>query len=82
MKDRELGELLGVTQSTAWRLRHDKIQKVDEYIGQLQAHLGDTTATKPDCDIDLIADLVELSERTPALRDALIALRKIMHNNA
>jgi hypothetical protein len=83
--DRELGKILGVNQSTAWRLRRGKISKVEDYAARLRAHLGTIASAGTGDDNDdagLIADLVALSSRVPALKDALLALRNIMHEYA
>lgn len=79
VNDRELGEILGVGQSTAWRLRNGRIRKVEAYVLRLRAHLGALERPESDDDASLIADLVALASRVPALRDALLALRNIMH---
>ena len=80
--DRELGEILGVNQSTAWRLRNGRIRNINAYILRLRAHLDEPEHGGSDDDAGLIADLVALSARVPALKSALIALRNIMHDNA
>lgn len=77
VNDRELGEILGISQSTAWRLRNGHIMKIEAYIHRLRAHLG--ASERSDDDASLIADLVTLARRVPALKDALLALRNIMH---
>jgi predicted XRE-type DNA-binding protein len=82
MNDRELGALLDVAQSTAWRLRNGKIHKVDDYVQALREHLGNAHDARPVDDIDLVNDLVALSTRVPAVKDALLALRRIMHGLA
>jgi len=83
VNDRELGEILGVNQSTAWRLRNGRIRKIERYLHGLGEYLGvPNNFASSDDDAGLIADLVVLSSRTPALKDALLALRKLMHNTA
>lgn len=82
VNDRELGELLGVAQSTAWRLRNGHIRKVEPYVQRLRTHLGEAEIVDSDDDASLITELVVLSGRVPALREALLALRKIMHQHA
>lgn len=82
VSDRELGQILGVNQSTAWRLRNGRIKKIEPYLLLLRAHLGASEHYEGDDDTSLIADLVALSSRVPALRNALLALREIMRNNA
>ena len=82
VNDRELGQILGVNQSTAWRLRNGHIKKVDPYLLRLRVHLGASENSEGDDDASLIADLVALSCRIPALRDALLALRRIMRESA
>ncbi len=81
MNDRELGECLGVAQSTAWRLRNGQISKVEAYVRVLRERLGGAEEETDD-DFRLVSDLVALSGRIPALRRALQALREIMHNSA
>jgi hypothetical protein len=80
--DRALAAMLGVDQSTAWRLRHGKIAKMSVYTAKLETHLG-ITGTGEDASEDvLVSDLVALARHSPGLKQALIALRKIMHNHA
>ncbi len=81
VNDRELGQILGVNQSTAWRLRNGHINKIEptcyvfERISCVREQQGGDDAS-------LIADLVALSTRVPALRDALLALQRIMRDTA
>jgi DNA-binding Xre family transcriptional regulator len=82
VNDRELGEILGVNQSTAWRLRNGHIKKVEPYLLHLRKHLGVSESANGDDDARLIADLVALSSRMPALRDALLAILRIMRETA
>lgn len=82
VNDRELGEILGINQSTAWRLRNGRIKNVGPHILRLRAYFGEPEQGYCHDDASLIADLVALSARVPALKDALIALRNIMHQNA
>ena len=82
VNDRELGEILGVNQSTAWRLRNGRIKNVNVYILRLRAHFDEPEQGGCDDDAGLVADLIALSARMPALKDALVALRNIMHIHA
>lgn len=82
VNDRELGQILGVNQSTAWRLRNGHINKLEPYLLRLRAHLGALESQQGGDDASLIADLVALSTRVPALRDALLALQRIMRETA
>lgn len=79
VNDRQLGEILGVSQSTGWRLRNGRIRKIEAYVLRLRAHLGAPERSDSDDDASLIADLVALASRLPPLRDALLALQSIMH---
>jgi len=82
MNDRELGKILGVSQSTAWRLRNGHIGKVEPYLRRLQVYLGVSESANGDDNVKLIADLVVLSSQVPDLRNLLLVLRRIMHKNA
>lgn len=82
MNDRELGALLGVAQSTAWRLRNGDIKKVEPYIQQLREHLGDTGDALSMDDLSLVTELVTLSQQLPELREALLALYRFMRISA
>jgi len=82
MNDRELGALLGVAQSTAWRLRNGDIHKIDRHVRRLREYLGEADAAIPVDDVSLVNELVVLSARVPALREALLALHKIMQHYA
>jgi predicted XRE-type DNA-binding protein len=82
LNDRELGEVLGVNQSTAWRLRNGRIRRIEGHVHRLRAYVTARAQEAENGDASLIPDLVALAARVPALKDALIALRSIMHNYA
>lgn len=82
MNDRELGVLLGVAQSTAWRLRNGKIRTTERYVHRLREHLGDGGDTISIDDMSLVTELVALSSQLPELREALLALYKFMRISA
>jgi transcriptional regulator with XRE-family HTH domain len=79
LNDREIGEQIGVTQSTVWRLRHRKISKVSKYITKLSAlassPAGADHALNPE-------KLVALAEHSPALKSLLVSLIKFMQEDA
>jgi DNA-binding Xre family transcriptional regulator len=79
VNDRKLGEILGVNQSTAWRLRNGQIRNIEPYLLRLKAHLEALENVGGDDDTSLISDLVALSRRVPAVREVLLALQKFMH---
>lgn len=80
--DRALGALLGVNQSTAWRLRHGKIAKITSYIATVEARLGIASANGDASEDVLVSDLAALARHSPGLKQALVALHQIMHNRA
>lgn len=80
LNDRQIGELIGVSQPTAWRLRHGRIAKISRYIDALESHLHVSEADMSDK--DLVIDLVGYAERVPAFRQALISLHKVMRESA
>ena len=80
--DKALAKLLDVDQSTVWRLRHGKIAKMKNYLDRLEAHLGTSTADEQPSEQSLVSDLVALSQHSPGLKQALVALYNIMHNRA
>lgn len=79
LDERGLTSLLGVHQTTVWRLRGGKIAKVSKYIAILRAHLGEGGAPG---DAELAAGLVELSRHSPGLREMLLALHRFMQESA
>jgi predicted transcriptional regulator len=80
--DRDLAVALGVSQPTAWRLRHGKISRINVYITRLEHHLGISVGTGPLQDKDLVEALVMMASYSPALRNALRALHDIMRSCA
>lgn len=78
LNDRELGALLGVAQSTTWRLRNGRIRRIEPYIQRLREHLGDAADAFPIDDQNLVTELVALSSQLPELRETLLALYKFM----
>jgi hypothetical protein len=79
LNDREVGELIGVHQTTIWRLRHRKIRKLDKYIDLLEALPGSSTPIEGSLDIDRLA---ALAEESPALRSLLVSLTRFMQEDA
>jgi hypothetical protein len=79
LDERGLAIVLGVHQTTVWRLRGGKIAKVDKYIDRLRSHLGETGAPG---DAELVAGLVALSRHSPGLRELLRALHRFMQESA
>lgn len=79
LDDRSLERLLGVHQTTLWRLRNGRIAKVRRYIEALRAHV---VVPPGDTDTALIANLVAVSGRSPALRAMLVALQSFMQEPA
>lgn len=78
LTDAELAAVLGVNQSTISRLKHGKIAKVAKYQRKLDEHLGAGPAGRTD---DL-SELVAMAQLSPALREALVALQRLMRENA
>lgn len=78
MTDAELATLLKVNQSTISRLRHGKIAKVSKYQRKLDAHFG---LGGGDRDNDL-SELMATAQSSPALRETLVALHRLMRENA
>lgn len=77
--DREIGEKIGVAQSTVWRLRNRKIIKVAKYIETLSGASGGT----PDDSVGLdLAELIALAEESPGLRAVLVSLNRFMREDA
>lgn len=80
LNDRQVGEIIGVSQPTVWRLRNGRIGKVGKHLAALERHLG--IGAEIVSDAQMIADLVGYSHRIPALRAALTSLHKLMRENA
>jgi transcriptional regulator with XRE-family HTH domain len=78
MTETKLAEVFGVSQSTVSRLKNGKIAKISVYQQKLDALLGRETEGQPD---DL-SELIVLAQSSPALREALIALQRLMRENA
>lgn len=73
LNDRQLGELIGVDQSTIWRLRNGQTTRVSRYIGRLEALVPKGAAS------DGFESLEELADQSPAFRAVLEALMHFMH---
>lgn len=78
MADAELAALLDVNQSTISRLKHGKIAKVSKYQRKLDAYLGLGDKGRDD---DL-SELMVTAQSSPALRETLVALQRLMRENA
>lgn len=81
LTDAGLSALLRVDQSTVSRLKNNHILKVSKYIRILEAHLG---SGAPDelSDEDVARELLELSRRSPQLRETLRSLHRLMRESA
>jgi transcriptional regulator with XRE-family HTH domain len=73
LNDRQIGERIGVDQSTIWRLRNGRTSKVSRYIGRLEALVREPTAS------DGFESLEALADQSPAFRAVLEALMQFMH---
>ena len=82
LNDRALGTVIGVGQSTVWRMRQGKIYKLSNYIAKMESHLGISADSDRSDDDVLVTDLMLLARHSPELKQALIALRDIMHKKA
>lgn len=78
MTDAQLATLLGVNQSTVSRLKNGLIQKVAKYQRILDANLAPDRAW----DGQELSELVAMAKVSPALRDALVAIQRLMRENA
>lgn len=78
MTEAQLAEVLGVTQSTVSRLKNGKIAKFSSYQRKLDKHFGQGSKGRPDD----FSELIALAQSSPALREALIALQRLMRENA
>jgi ribosome-binding protein aMBF1 (putative translation factor) len=78
MTDAELAAVLGVNQSTISRLKHGKIAKVGRHQRKLDEYLGLGGGDRTD---DL-SELIAMAQSSPALREALVALQRLMRENA
>lgn len=77
--DAAIAKAIGVNQSTVWRLRKGKIEKVGKYLPMLEAHLGVAVTGNASDEIQL---LTELAHRSPALAEMLTALSRFMQERA
>jgi hypothetical protein len=78
MTEAQLAKVLGVTQSTVSRLKNGKIAKVSIYQRRLDEYLGDGSKGQPDD----FSELMMLAQWSPALREALRALQRLMQEDA
>lgn len=78
MTEAKLAEVLGVSQSTVSRLKNGRIAKVFEYQQKLDAVLSSETKGQPDD----FSELMMLAHSSPALREALTALQRLMQETA
>jgi ribosome-binding protein aMBF1 (putative translation factor) len=78
MNDAQLAAALGVDQSTVSRLKNGKIAKVSKHQRKLDEYLGLGTKGRP----DELSELMVMAELSPALREALIALQRLMRESA
>ena len=78
MPDTEIAAVLGVNQSTAWRLRHGKIAKTASHQRKLDDYLGRAASDQ----VDDLSELTAIAQTSPALRETLAALRRLLHENA
>lgn len=78
MTDAQLATLLGVNQSTVSRLKNGLIQKVAKYQRILDANLVPDRAW----DGQELSELVAMAKVSPVLRDALVAIQRLMRENA
>ncbi len=80
LNDRQIGEIIGVSQPTVWRLRHGRIRKLSKHLAALERHLG--IEAEKASDAEMIADLVGYSRRLPALRETLVSLHRLIRERA
>lgn len=78
MTEAELAGVLEVSQSTVSRLKNGKIRKIERYQAKLDKRLG-RAKSEPGDDL---ADLIELAKSSPALREALLAIQRLMRESA
>ena len=78
MTDADLAKVLGVNQSTVSRLKRGKIAKVFKHQRKLDEHLGLAAADQSDD----FGELISIAQSSPALREALVALHRLMRENA
>ncbi|MDR3488256.1 MAG: helix-turn-helix transcriptional regulator [Bradyrhizobium sp.] len=78
MTDAELATALGVNQSTISRLKHGRIAKVLKHQKKLDEYLG----LRVDGVTDDLSELIAMSQSSPALREVLVTLQRLMHEDA
>jgi transcriptional regulator with XRE-family HTH domain len=78
MTDAKLASVLGVNQSTVSRLKHGRIAKVARHQRKLDEYLGLGASDRTDD----FSELMAIAQSSPALREALVALRRLMRENA
>jgi transcriptional regulator with XRE-family HTH domain len=78
LSDADLAKVLKVNQSTVWRLKNDRIAKNEKHIALLERHIQQSPSTEDD-ELD---DLIAMAKLSPRLRTALLALRRLMHEDA
>ncbi len=78
MTDAQLGSVLGVNQSTISRLKHGRIAKVARHQRKLDEYLGVKAAGRT----DVLSELMAMARSSPALHEALVAIQRLMRENA
>lgn len=78
LTEAQIAGVLGVTQSTVSRLKNGKIAKVSRY----QQKLDDYFGHEPMVHQNEFSELMALAQSSPALREALIALQRLMREYA
>ena len=78
MTDAQLAAVLEVNQSTVSRLKNGLIRKVGKYQRILDARLEQDQARES----QELSELVAMAKVSPVLRDALIAIQRLMRENA
>jgi predicted transcriptional regulator len=78
LTEARIAEVLGVTQSTVSRLKNGRIAKVSSYQEKLDDYLGHGSKVQQ----NEFSELMALAQSSPALREALIALQRLMRENA
>jgi predicted transcriptional regulator len=77
MTETQLAKVLGVTQPTVSRLKNGKISKISVYQRRLDEYLGKESKGPDD-----FSELMTLAQSSRALREALLALQRLMQENA
>jgi len=78
LTDAQLAAVLGVNQSTVSRLKNGLIRKVAKYQLILDARL----ASERPQDGQELSELVAMAKVSPTLRDALLAIQRLMRESA